>query len=92
MAEENPFTPIPNYDWTVKPGTRENEKHEQKGIPEESPGIHTNDVDLWVRKYVDSIPTLDKVDEVYRATQANSLDETKTMEPEVVGKLCDFIG
>ena len=29
---------------------------------------------------------------MYRITQANSLDETKTVEPEVISKLCDFIG
>ena len=92
MAEDNPFKPIPNYDWTVKPSTRKNEKSEQKRTSDESPGIPTSDVDLWVQQYIDSIPTLDEVDEVYRDTQANSSDETKIVEPEVVSKLCDFIG
>ena len=70
----------------------ESEKSEQKRTTDESPGVHAKDVDLWVQQYIDSIPNLDEIDEVYKSTQGNNSEEKEPMKPEVVSKLCDFIG
>ena len=92
MAEDNPFTPLQKYEWSINPSNEENEKSGQKGTTDGSPGVQAKDVDLWVQQYIDSIPNLDEIDEVYKSTQGNNLEEKEPMKPEVVSKLCDFIG